>query len=125
MSQKRRVTYNSHVQITKALLRAYSESTDDGDKAWYLDYSDWHIKQEKINVLGTKPEYYSQAMEDFLRTEIEGRVGNVFKKIRDFCKQSAIDCIHLSDSDIKNILHFFTYSMLRSRALLKSSNENW
>jgi hypothetical protein len=124
MSQKQRVTYNSHVQITKALLRAFSEKTDDGYKAWYLDYSDWQIKQEKIKVLGTQREYYSQEMEDFLKTEIEGKVGDVFKKIRDFCKQNIIDHISFDGVEIQNILHFFAYSMLRGKDVLKKTNDS-
>lgn len=41
---------NSHIQITKEILKRFAFKTDDGFKVHYLDMKDLEIKEEKIKL---------------------------------------------------------------------------
>ncbi len=124
MEQHQLKAKNPHVQITRSLLRAFSERTEDGKQVWYLDFSDWQIKQAKINELGTKPFYYSQVMEDFLSKYVENKVGDLFAKLRGLSKSGNLNSFKLKDQDIKNIRIFFAYCLLRGDSIRASANKH-
>lgn len=118
------ISRNSHIQVTQAILRAFAESTSDGRQVWYMSLQDCTIQREKTRILGTAPNYYSDNTEDFLKREIEGKVGEVFKLFRKFSRASSKANVASSISkqlgaNQEIIKRFFVYSLLRSKRILE------
>lgn len=113
---------NSHIQITKSLLRNFSHRTNEGEKVYYLDLLDNQIKEEKVKKLGTELGYYSEEVEKYLNEKVENKIGDVAKRFRDFSKQKINELI-VTEEDQESIKQFFKYSMIRSGAVIKAANK--
>jgi len=124
MKDSEQSTKHSHIQITKSLLTQFSEKTPEGRKACFLDFTSWEVKSEKIKLLGTQVNYYSQNAEDFLSKEVEGKVGDLFEAIRKIVKTGELPDIKFSTIDILNLRRFFAYCLIRSKALLTQVKQN-
>jgi hypothetical protein len=113
---------NSHIQITKSLLRGFSHDTDGGEKVYYLDLSDNAIKEEKIKTLGTEYGYYNEDIEKFLSKEVECKIGDISKLFKDFSKQKNKQLI-ITTEEKECINEFFKYSLIRSTYTIKAVNK--
>lgn len=113
---------NSHVQLTKSLLRNFSHKTDEGEKVYYLDLSDSKIKEEKIKKLGTVYGYYSEDVEKFLSEEVENKIGDVAKRFKDFSKQKR-EQLTITSQNQDSIKMFFKYSLIRSKYIIREVNK--
>lgn len=112
----------SHIQVTKALLKNFSYRTEEGYKVDYLDLRTNLIRTEKINKLGTSTDYYSDECEEFLKVFVEGKLGPISKKAKEFAKGN-IDTIKITLEDREDIRKFFHFSFLRSEQTLKLLNK--
>lgn len=112
---------HNHVQISKFLMKPFSHRTQDGDKVFYLDYKSGDIREEKISTLGTSPEYYYPAMEEFLAEEIESKVGEIFSLFRKIAKKEST--LTISKADNENIKNFFAFCLLRSEGIKLKTKE--
>ncbi len=112
---------NSHILITRGLLKGFSFKESDGEKVWYLDLKDNQIKKEKIKKLGTSQFYYDLNAEKTL-SSIENKFGNTIVKIRDFSNKK-LNNIEIYYEDFKNIKEFFVYSIFRSEKNIKRIND--
>jgi hypothetical protein len=108
---------HSHVQISKLLMKPFSHKTTEGRQVYYLNFSDCAVHEGKINILGTKQEYYYPSTEDFLAKEVESNVGGIFKLLKEISKEKKT--FTMSVEEAKSIRTLFSYSLLRSD-LLKS-----
>lgn len=102
---------NNHVQLSKFLMKPFAHKTQDGKKVYYLDIQTGRILEEKINKLGTKPEYYYPETEDFLNKEVENKVGDVYRKLKDVAKDDSN--FQLTGLDFQNIKRLFSYALIR------------
>jgi len=110
---------NSHVQLSKFLMKPFSHKTQDGRKVFYLDFKDCSIHEEKIKILGTKPKYYYPSTEDFLAKEVESKVGEIFTLFKETAKNKNSFQITLENDDrIKTV---FSYAFLRSDGVKKET----
>lgn len=108
------VKYN-HVQVSKFLMKPFSHKTQDGKQVYYLDLKTGIILEEKINKLGTMPDYYYPETEEFLANEVESKVGDVLALIKKAAKN--IQSIEITEEDDNNIKKLFAYTFLRSDGL--------
>jgi len=107
---------NNHVQIPKLLMEPFSRKTEEGLKVYYLDFDDYEIHEEKINCLGAMPNYYNHQTETFLDKEVENKVGDVFKSVREISTNTLPDCFIIKANEEENIKRFFAYCLIRSRS---------
>jgi hypothetical protein len=122
---------NSHIQITKALLRKFSHKTVETnefgtntvDKVYYLDLTDNKIKEEKINILGTEKGYYSDEVERFLCDDVESKLGEIIKIASEF-QRGKSNLFILSPKHKINIVNFFRFCLIRNENLIKEVNRN-
>ena len=112
---------NSHIQITKGILKGFAFKTDDGFKVHYLDMKDLEIKKEKIKLLGSEKFYYNESNEKYL-AGIETKFGEVATKIKNF-EKNKIKHITLNKNDIQDIKNFFEYTFIRSEKVLQEINK--
>ncbi len=112
-----------HIQIPRLLLRPFVDTIQDGKKVHYLDFQDFEIKEGKINDLGSEEKYYFEKMETFLAREIEGKVGEIFARLRKVSKRRSSE-YQLTIDDAATIRQFFIYTMLRGRAILKETKRH-
>ena len=103
---------NCHVQISKFLMKPFSHRTDDGRKAYYLDFNDGKIHEEKISILGTEENYYYTETEEYLAKEIESKAGEVFSKLRKIANNR--EPFELNGEEAEIIKNMFVYAFLRS-----------
>lgn len=112
---------NSHIQITKGILKGFAFKTDDGFKVHYLDMKDLEIKEAKIKLLGSKKFYYNESNEKYLGG-IETKFGEVATKIKNF-EKNKIKHITLNKNDLQDIKNFFEYTFIRSEKVLQEVNK--
>lgn len=113
---------NSHIQITQAILKGFAHRSEDGYKVFYLDLSDNNIKEEKINKLGTELNYYDADVEKFLNDEVENKIGELIKQMKDFEKGKYVKFIFTPEIHVI-IRRFFKYSFIRSTKIVKIANK--
>ena len=112
---------NSHIQITKGILKGFAFKTEDGFKVHYLDMKDLEIKEEKIKLLGSKKFYYNDKNEKYLGG-IETKFGEVATKIKNF-EKNKIKHITLNKNDIQDIKNLYEYTFIRSEKELQKINK--
>jgi len=112
---------NSHVQITRGILKGFAFKSKDGFKVHYLDLNDFNIKEEKIKILGSKSFYYNENNEKYL-SDIEGKFGEVAAKIKRF-EKGKVEKLYLTEKDCRDIKMFFEYAFIRSEKNLKDINK--
>lgn len=113
---------HAHVQVPKSLLKSFSNKSELGRMVYYLNLEKMEIQKDKISVLGTEVDYYSEVIERFLDENIERPFGIIAHKIRAFEKGKA-DGLNLSVKEHESILNFAYYSILRSSKTLDEANE--
>ena len=110
---------NNHVQISKFLMKPFAHPTKDGEKVYYLDLTTKEIHEEKIKKLGTEAEYYYPKTEEYLNKEVESKVGDAFKVLKNVSK--TMIPFQLTETDTRNIQRLFAYAFLRGDELKKAT----
>ncbi len=114
---------NSHVQIPKSILKNFAyKSKKDGLVVDYLDLVDNTIKTEKIRILDTKKDYYSEEFDKTMGKIFETPFGDISKKIRDFAMKKNSN-ISFSEKETKAVLYFCNNIFLRGEYALNKANE--
>ena len=115
---------NSHIQITKAILKNFSRHHEEHreKRIYYLDLKDGEIKTGNPKKVGVKKGYYSEKLENDLSKYVESDFITVVNKVREFARNKKQGMI-LQFSDIDKIKQFFVYSILRSPYMLKEVNK--
>ena len=116
-------TYDSHVQISKFLLKPYRYKTESGYMVDYWDLQDNLIKQAKYKKLNAEPMYFNPVIEMFLDKEIESRFAEVVDKIRK-CVKADSKVFNFQKSEIEIIRNFFKFTYLRNKELFSAVKEN-
>ncbi len=112
------VKYN-HVQLSKFLMKPFAHKTKDGKQVYYFDLKKRKILEEKINKLGTEPDYYYPETEFYLHKEVESKAGDVYMLLKSISK--TMSPFQLTEEDTKNIQRLFAYSLLRGEGLKKET----
>lgn len=112
---------NSHVQMSKLLLKPFAHNSQEGLKVWCLDLEKNEITEEKINKLDTIYGYYDEDVEELLE-KAETAFGNIAKKIKEF--ESKKISITISPKEANGISQFIQYILLRNEKISKLFKEN-
>lgn len=112
---------NSHVQISKCLLKPFSHKTEEGLKVWCLDLKSNQIREERINKLDTIYAYYDEDVEKILENA-ETAFGDIARKIKDF--ESKKINITISKNEIDIIFKFIDYVLLRNEQIANILRED-
>jgi hypothetical protein len=113
---------NSHIQITKALLKNFSHKTNGIKKVYYLDLHNLEIKEEKIKILGTEYGYYCEEIESFLSKEVESKIGDIVKLFKEF-SHGRVQQMEIPPEQQERIKLFCRFSLIRSNYVLKIVND--
>ena len=116
-------TYDSHVQISKLLLKPYRYKTESGYMVAYWDLQDNLIKQAKYKKLNAEPMYFNPIIEVFLDKEIESRFAEVVDKIRRLVKSDS-KVFNFKTSEVEILRNFFKFTYLRNKELFRAVKEN-
>ena len=107
---------NSHVQIPKSVLKQFAYSNGQVN---YLDLNNCRIRSCSPKTLGTEFGYYSEAMEQWLSSEIEGPFSELSAQINHFAADGSHDLV-LPVSVEETCKKYVTASMARSEVALKA-----
>lgn len=111
---------NSHIQITKSLMKNFSvvqNVINDKGKpekhnvVYCYDFATDSIELKDIKILGTEYGYFSKEAEIFLSNFVENNVGDLIKK---FKEANDGELIEFSDNQSIDLGLFLCYSFIRS-----------
>lgn len=111
---------NSHIQISKLLLKPFAHKTEEGLKVWYLNLENNTIAEEKINTLDTELGYYDEDVEN-LFAEAETAFGDIAKKFKEFESKKINPTISPKEFDV--ISRFIQYALLRNTQIAQALKE--
>lgn len=110
--------YKSHVLVAKFIMRRFAfNNNGNGLFVSRLCLNDLKIINDPIKTLDTIENYYTEKAELFLAKEIEMKMGETLKKIRNKLLKNKND-IKLNKDDALNIKRFFKYSLIRNREFI-------
>lgn len=120
---------NSHKQIHKSLMKGFSHKmtvtyegkTNKADAVYYLDFSDFQIKEELIKKLGTEYGYFDDETEAFLG-KVESNFGELIKEVQNLTKEkkknpSLSIIFDLNKYEIA-IKEYIKYALVRSSKMI-------
>lgn len=110
---------HNHVQLSKFLMKPFAHQTNNGKQVYYLDLKTRVISEEKINKLGTEPDYYYPGLEYYLHTEVESKAGDVYTILKGVSK--TMSPFQLTGEDTENIQRLFAYAYLRGERLKEAT----
>ena len=116
---------DSHVQISKAIIKEFRLSKDDGN-VYALNLKTLKISVKGPRKIGTINGYYNAEVEKELSDIYETPVGNIIKTLKDVygCLVTNKPIASVLDSDVENFLIRFQFKLMsRDPSILEGSYE--
>lgn len=113
----------SHIQLPKQILKQFRDELDPEKKVWYLELTTGEIKSLSSQKLGSAHGYFSPTIEKFWDQTIESHLGDINKKVRDFCSGKT-EVINISSKEMEIARLFIKSAAVRSNSAYKAMMES-
>lgn len=102
---------DSHIQISKFIIKNFVVSKDDGN-VYIYDFRDNKVHKDGPSAIGTIPGYFDERGEDDISKKFEAPLGRIVKKLKEL-EKGCPDAEGITASDRKTIKRFLTELLAR------------